>query len=161
MNNKNLVLIGSCFRLISCLTYSSTLKMEPTCSSETSVDFQRTRQRYIPKDRSPLNKILSRNNYDSSILAYCLIFNSFKDTLPNVWRFCMHGNCNWLGFVSIQDAEKWIWRQVKKKTLAVYEVPNLGVITDTWLWKKYQRFNRGNASYICRYERVSNNLGMS
>jgi hypothetical protein len=28
--------------LVSCLSYSSTLKMEVTCSSETSVDFQRT-----------------------------------------------------------------------------------------------------------------------
>jgi hypothetical protein len=32
--------------LVSCLTYSSTLKME-TCSYETSVDFQRTTRLYI------------------------------------------------------------------------------------------------------------------
>jgi hypothetical protein len=38
--------------LLGCLTYSSTLKMVETCSSETSVDFQRTTRRYIPKDRS-------------------------------------------------------------------------------------------------------------
>jgi hypothetical protein len=30
----------------------STLKMEPTCSSETSVDFQWTAWRFIPNDRS-------------------------------------------------------------------------------------------------------------
>jgi hypothetical protein len=30
---------------------SSALKMEATCSSETSVDFQRTARRYIPEDR--------------------------------------------------------------------------------------------------------------
>jgi hypothetical protein len=32
------------------LAYSSTLKMEATYSSETSVDFQRTTERYIPED---------------------------------------------------------------------------------------------------------------
>jgi hypothetical protein len=32
-------LLSACFMLISCLVYSSTLKMEATCSSETSVDF--------------------------------------------------------------------------------------------------------------------------
>jgi hypothetical protein len=39
------------FMLGSCLVYSSTLKMEATCSIETSVDFQRTARRYIPEDR--------------------------------------------------------------------------------------------------------------
>jgi hypothetical protein len=42
------------FTLVSCLAYSSILKMEAICSSETSVDFQRTIQRYIPED-STLN----------------------------------------------------------------------------------------------------------
>jgi hypothetical protein len=32
--------------------YSSTLKMEATCSSETSVDFHRISWRYIPEDRT-------------------------------------------------------------------------------------------------------------
>jgi hypothetical protein len=36
--------------LISCSAYSSTLKMEAICSSETSVDFQQTTRRYFPKD---------------------------------------------------------------------------------------------------------------
>jgi hypothetical protein len=35
--------------LVSCSAYSSTLKMEVICYSETSVDFQRTTQRYIQK----------------------------------------------------------------------------------------------------------------
>jgi hypothetical protein len=38
------------FTLVSCLAYSSTLKMEAICFSETSVDFQRNTQRYIPED---------------------------------------------------------------------------------------------------------------
>jgi hypothetical protein len=36
------------FTLVSCSAYSSTLKMEATCSSKTSVDFQRNTRRYIP-----------------------------------------------------------------------------------------------------------------
>jgi hypothetical protein len=40
------------FTLVFCLAYSSTLKMEATCSSETSVDFQRTTRRYIPEDKT-------------------------------------------------------------------------------------------------------------
>jgi hypothetical protein len=38
--------------LFPCLAYSSNLKMEATCSSETSVDFQRTARRYIPEDKT-------------------------------------------------------------------------------------------------------------
>jgi hypothetical protein len=38
------------FTLVSSLAYSSTLKMKAKCSSETSVDFQRTSRRYIPDD---------------------------------------------------------------------------------------------------------------
>jgi hypothetical protein len=36
-----------------CLTYSSSLKMEPICFSETSVSFQRTTWRIIPECRTP------------------------------------------------------------------------------------------------------------
>jgi hypothetical protein len=43
------------FTLVSCLAYSSTLKMEATYSSETSVDFRRTTWRYIPEDRTLQN----------------------------------------------------------------------------------------------------------
>jgi hypothetical protein len=35
--------------LVSCLAYSSTLKMEATCSYETLVDFQWTTWHYIPE----------------------------------------------------------------------------------------------------------------
>jgi hypothetical protein len=38
------------FTLVSCLAYSSILKMDATCSSEASVEFQRTTRRYIPED---------------------------------------------------------------------------------------------------------------
>jgi hypothetical protein len=41
---------ASCFRVVSCLAYSSNLKMEAKYSSETSVDFQRTTQPYITEN---------------------------------------------------------------------------------------------------------------
>jgi hypothetical protein len=37
------------FTLVSCSTYSSTLKMEAICSSETSVNFERTTRHYTPE----------------------------------------------------------------------------------------------------------------
>jgi hypothetical protein len=37
------------FTLVSCSNYSSTLKME-TCSSETSIEFQKATRHYIPED---------------------------------------------------------------------------------------------------------------
>jgi hypothetical protein len=44
---------GTCrLYVVSCLAYSSTLKMEETCSSETSVDFQQTTRRYVPEYRT-------------------------------------------------------------------------------------------------------------
>jgi hypothetical protein len=45
--------------LVSYLAYSSTLKMEGTCSSETSVGFQRTTWRDIPEDRALQNNSVS------------------------------------------------------------------------------------------------------
>jgi hypothetical protein len=39
--------------LASRLAYPSNLKKKATCSSETSVDFQRTTRRYIPEDSTP------------------------------------------------------------------------------------------------------------
>jgi hypothetical protein len=45
-------LLGTRFTMASCLAYFSPLKMEATCSSETSVDFQRITRRYIPEERT-------------------------------------------------------------------------------------------------------------
>jgi hypothetical protein len=56
------VLLAVCFMLVSCLAYSSTLKREVICSSETPVDFQRTTWRYIPKVRTLLNHGLETSN---------------------------------------------------------------------------------------------------
>jgi hypothetical protein len=43
--------LSPAFTLVS-YSASSTLKMEATCSSETSADFQRTTRRYIPQDNT-------------------------------------------------------------------------------------------------------------
>jgi hypothetical protein len=63
------------YTLVSCLAYSSTLNMDATYFSETSVDFQQTIRRYIPEDRtiqkaindhsvSLLGNHLSRDHYE-------------------------------------------------------------------------------------------------
>jgi hypothetical protein len=52
-------LLATCFMLVSCLAYSSTLKMAAKRSSETSVDFQQTAWDYIPDDRT----LHSHNQY--------------------------------------------------------------------------------------------------
>jgi hypothetical protein len=43
---------SACFILLSWLVHSSILKMEATCSSKVSVDFQRTTRCYIPENRT-------------------------------------------------------------------------------------------------------------
>jgi hypothetical protein len=43
--------LATCFTLVSCFVYSSTLKLEATCSSEMSSEFQQTTWHYIPEDR--------------------------------------------------------------------------------------------------------------
>jgi hypothetical protein len=45
-------LLATCSTLVSCLNFSSILKMEATFSSETSVEFQQTTRRYVPQDRA-------------------------------------------------------------------------------------------------------------
>jgi hypothetical protein len=54
-NRWQVSLLADWFTLISCLPYSSTLKIEAKCSSETSVDFKQATQPYIPEHRTPHN----------------------------------------------------------------------------------------------------------
>jgi hypothetical protein len=46
------VCLTPAFTLVSFPAYSSTLKKEAMCSSETMVDFQWTTRRYIPEDKT-------------------------------------------------------------------------------------------------------------
>jgi hypothetical protein len=50
----------------SCLANSSTLKMDATCSSKTSVDFQRTAWNYIPRDRT------LQNHFSENLESYSI-----------------------------------------------------------------------------------------
>jgi hypothetical protein len=50
---------ATCFTLVSGLAYSSPFKMEVTCFSEVSVDFQWNAQCYIPEDRILATKIIT------------------------------------------------------------------------------------------------------
>jgi hypothetical protein len=47
-------MFSACFMWVSCSDFSSTLKLEVTCSSRTSVDFQQTTPHCIPEDRTLL-----------------------------------------------------------------------------------------------------------
>jgi hypothetical protein len=56
-------LLAICFTPVSCLVYSSALKMEVTCSSEMLDDFQRTTQCYSPEDRTHQNNVSRSYKY--------------------------------------------------------------------------------------------------
>jgi hypothetical protein len=64
-----LELIATSFALASCLPSSPTLKMEATCSSNVSVDFQRTTRRYISKERTFHN-----HRWEPLILRYLTVW---------------------------------------------------------------------------------------
>jgi hypothetical protein len=66
--------VAACCMLVFCLAYSSTLKMEVTYSSGTSLTFQRTIRRYISEDRIIHNHICE--NPKSCTEYYC----SFKSS---------------------------------------------------------------------------------
>jgi hypothetical protein len=50
--------------LVSCWAYSLNLTMEVTCSSETSIDFQRIKRRYIPADNCSQCKSNNKFNFN-------------------------------------------------------------------------------------------------
>jgi hypothetical protein len=59
------------------LDYYLTLKKEATCSSETSVDFDRTTRRYVPEDIT-LRKLVMFVCLDRSFISFCLVINRAK-----------------------------------------------------------------------------------
>jgi hypothetical protein len=64
--------LPSAFTLVFCSAYSSTLKMEGMCSSETSADFKRTTRRYIPEDTT-----LWFYSFQISIAHVCIYFYAY------------------------------------------------------------------------------------
>jgi hypothetical protein len=55
------------FMLVFCLVFPSTLEIEATCCTETSIDFQQTTRRYIQNDRNLIGSI--------GFLVYILSFD--------------------------------------------------------------------------------------
>jgi hypothetical protein len=98
------------FTLVSCTAYSRTLKMEAICSSETSVDTQRTTRRSIPGDRtlqlvecferkgsacqarSKLSRVrVSGSTYCRWQVEMCLIQATLEDVGSSEWRVSSRG----------------------------------------------------------------------
>jgi hypothetical protein len=81
------------FKVDSYSAYSSILKMEVICSSETSVDFQRTTWLYIPEGRTLHNQgcanLKSYMRFVVCRLFLCLcVFIQYVDVrLGSMWRF--------------------------------------------------------------------------
>jgi hypothetical protein len=76
-------LLSTCFTLISSLASSSTLNMEETFSSKTSVDFQQTTQSYIPKGRNLHNYEYCCENLKSyNIYLVFSVFTFSPNSLP-------------------------------------------------------------------------------
>jgi hypothetical protein len=73
-----LLKVNRCFQgtysalLVSYLTYSLTLKMEATCSSEISADFQWTTWHYIPEDRT------FHNHHCENPKSYAVCISSYS-----------------------------------------------------------------------------------
>jgi hypothetical protein len=89
------------FMLVSSLAYSSILKMEASCPSKTSLDFQQTIWRYVPEDRTLHNhqcenlKFCTNNTIPDCIyLKYTMIpkalFSEFLDIIIHLIFLLLH-----------------------------------------------------------------------
>jgi hypothetical protein len=93
-NTLRLLCVPPAFTLVSCAANSLTLKMGAICSSEMSVDFQRTTRRYIPKDSALHNhrcENLKSYPQSSSLrtrdLSLLLVNGRFpRGSTPNCWH---------------------------------------------------------------------------
>jgi hypothetical protein len=92
--NQGEALLATCFTLVTCLSYSSTFKIEATCPSEISFDFQRNIRCCILKTEFFLSYCLPSTelqiiNYISiftlNILFICMLISSVD------WLVCGQG----------------------------------------------------------------------
>jgi ABC-type uncharacterized transport system auxiliary subunit len=58
----------SAFTLVSCLDYSPNVKLKASCSSETSVDFQRTTRHYSPEIKIFTTTAMRTSNHTNIVL---------------------------------------------------------------------------------------------
>jgi hypothetical protein len=78
----------TCSTLVSCLTYSSIVKVEATCSSETSIDFQWPTRRYIPEDGTRHTSIC----FQSSIYVlgvWAVDLYEICRPIISLWKVCV------------------------------------------------------------------------
>jgi hypothetical protein len=75
--------------IVTCLAYSSILKIEATFSFETSVDFQRTTRRYIPGEKKTLRNLICEElqfcNWNcgrNEVVSACILFRTGHVMLP-------------------------------------------------------------------------------
>jgi hypothetical protein len=73
--------------LVSCSTYSATLKIDATSSSETSVDFQRTTLPYNPEDRGLHNRRCEN-------LKSCIVHSSTETSLMDTMHCNLNEDCS-------------------------------------------------------------------
>jgi hypothetical protein len=82
IQERNQALLSALFMPVSCLAYASILKMEAICFSETSVDFQQTTRRCIPKDITLHNdrceNLSSYRLHACYLLNHCLLIETSK-----------------------------------------------------------------------------------
>jgi hypothetical protein len=98
--------VSVCFMLIPCLAYTSTPKMEVSCSSKTSTDFQRITRSFIPETL--------HHNLCDSLKSYVytisdLIIHHVTKTVQNVRRrpesTSEHGvSLKWLATLCVEAA---------------------------------------------------------
>jgi hypothetical protein len=61
----------ACFKLVTCLVYSSTMKMEAICSSDTSVDCHLTTRCYTAGDRIDRNHRCEKLKFYTGNWGFC------------------------------------------------------------------------------------------
>jgi hypothetical protein len=97
------------FTLVSCVAFSSTLRMEATCSSETSVDFQRTPGQSFPKDITHHNhrckKFKSYINITGSYLVWHRVVWHIGTCVPDYMASHFSSNLLFLALMFLFSAE--------------------------------------------------------
>jgi hypothetical protein len=97
-------LIAFCFTLLYCSDYSSTLKIETTCISETLVDFQRTTRHCILQDgtlhnyrcenlKSRKKSVLTTDHCRGNLILFNAAFENLRNYHPTI------------------ESEKWITKR--------------------------------------------------
>jgi hypothetical protein len=148
------VQLSKCFHAVFLLA-SSTLMMEATCSSETSVDFQRTTRRYIPEDRTLHNHWCE--NLKSYYIWNCLFLQHAYPDLLGLFTLLFQGWEPW----QLNQCKDWLqtgrpnassinlsWNIYTKSSRAIIRVkmdwaPNVSeyvslhhLIKSNWWWEQ-------------------------